>query len=364
MALVPAPALRVARFLGAPIYITWSWLLFVAVIVPLYTQRLNDWLSPGAAIGTAFALALMWGLSVLLHELGHVAAARLTGCEVERVEVGFLGGATIIHSADDSPGRELAVAAAGPAVSIALGVPGGIGMLTGTGASLGLDGIPGMFVSAVTLANLAIAAFNLLPGLPLDGGRVAVAILWRAIGDRNRATAIASYVGQAIAVVIAGYAASRVIRTPNPASEIPWVVILAVMSASLWSMAVRSRQEAHRDSALAGQLVVERLTPIDVLDGDLPAAALTTASTPFVLVQTARGLGYVDRSAASAEATVGELATVLPPHRVLGESATLLELRTAIREHGDAWYAVVAADGMPLGIAGAQALAAQAPGDR
>ncbi|WP_153503748.1 site-2 protease family protein [Cumulibacter manganitolerans] len=353
---MPPHALRVARFLGAPIYVTWSWLLFVAVIVPLYTQRLDDWLNPAAAVGTAAALALMWGLSVLLHELGHVAAARLTGCEVERVEVGFLGGATSIRSADDSPERELVVAAAGPAVSIALGVPGGIGILTGSGANLGLSGVAGMFVSAVTLANLAIAAFNLLPGLPLDGGRVAVGVLWRLTGDRARAVGIASYVGQGIAAALAGWAVWRVLGAPDPVHEIPWVLILAVMSASLWSMAARSRDESRRERALAAIPLVGRLTAIDVLDGALPASALAAARTPLVLVRTADGLGYVDRSAADDAGTLGALATVLPPHRILAETASALDLLAVVREHDDPWYAVVAADGTPLGITGEAAL--------
>ena len=348
--------MRLARFLGAPIYITWSWLLFVAIIVPLYTRRLESWFGTGQAIALSLALALMWGLSVLLHELGHVAAARANGCRVERVEIGFLGGATTVVGEDDSPGREFAIAAAGPAVSLALGVPGGIGMLTGNVTNLGFSGVPGLFISAITLANLAIAAFNLLPGLPLDGGRVAVAILWRVTGNRQRATVIASYVGQLIAAAVAVYAVSRVIGAAQPAREIPWVLALAVMSASLWSMAHRAREVAVREGELAGSPLADHLTPVDVLDGSWPASALHDAATPLVLVRSPDGLAYADRTVATATRVI-DAARPLAAHRILPESASRLDLLNAIRSHDDPWYVVVAADGTPLGIVGASALA-------
>lgn len=347
----------VARFLGAPIHITWSWLLFVAVIVPLYTRSLDDWLPTGTAVGVSVALALMWGISVLLHELGHVVAAKAAGCEVERVEIAFLGGATTVRGDDDSAGRELAIAAAGPAVSLALGLPGGISMLAGSGPGMGLDGIPGMFVSAITIANLAIAAFNMLPGLPLDGGRVAMALLWRTTGSKLRGTVITSYIGQAIAIALAGYALWWVASAFDPAREIPWVIALSIMSASLWSMAQRSRAAARREHELAATPLTDRLMHIDVLDGGLPSSALSSAATPLVLIRTPGGLGYADRSAVVGAGTLAQAATPLPPHRMLTESASRLDLLEAIQDHGDPWYVVVAADGTPLGIVGAGALA-------
>ncbi len=346
----------IARFLGAPIHITWSWLLFVAVIVPLYTRRLDDWLPSGTAIGVSIGLALMWGVSVLLHELGHVVAAKATGCEVDRVEIGFLGGATTVRGDDDSAGRELIIAATGPLVSLGLGLPGGISLLAGNGSNLGLPGIPGMFVSAITIANLAIAAFNLLPGLPLDGGRVAMALIWRATGNRLRAVVIASYIGEAIAIALVGYALWRVGRAFDPSREIPWVIALAIMSASLWSMARRSRQRAHREHELASSPLTDHLVPIDVLDGRLPASALSGAMTPLVLVRLKDGLGYADRGAPPGTGSLAQLSTPLPPNRVLGEAASRLDLLEALQDGAAPWYVVAAADGTPLGIVGASAL--------
>lgn len=352
--------MRLGRFLGAPIYVTWSWLLFVLVIVPLYTRQLQDWLGAASAIALSVLLALMWGLSVLLHELGHVAAAKALRFDVERVEIGFLGGATTVRSEQDSPRSELYVAAAGPAVSLALGLPGGISLLAGHGAGFGLDGVPGMLVSAITLANLAIGAFNLLPGLPLDGGRVAVAVLWKVTRNQYKATIIASYLGQAISAALALYALWRVMTSPQPAHQIPWVLAIAIMSASLWAMAASSRDAAIKEANLASRRLVDLLTPAETLDGSEPTAAAGSAGTSLVLVRSDRGLAYADRAlAAAASGTLAEHATALEPHRQLPEDATCLDLLHALREHADPWYVVVAADGTPLGVVGAQALAEQ-----
>lgn len=352
--------MRLGRFLGAPIYVTWSWLLFVLVIVPLYTRQLQTWLGLVPAIALSVLLALMWGGSVLLHELGHVAAARAMDFEVERVEIGFLGGATTVRSAEDSPRSELVVAAAGPAVSLALGLPGGISLLTGNGPGFGLDGVPGMLISAITLANLAIGIFNLLPGLPLDGGRVAVAVLWRVIGNQYKAAVIASYLGQAISVALALYALWRVLGSREPAGEIPWVLAIMIMSASLWAMATASRDTAIKEANLAAQPLVDRLTPIDTLDGRQPAGSAAAAASSLILVRTDGRLGYADRAiAAASEGTLAEHATPIEQHRRLPEDASLLDLLHALRKHAEPWYVVVAADGLPLGVVGAQALAGE-----
>lgn len=349
--------MRLGQFLGAPIYVTWSWLLFVLVIVPLYTRQLQAWLGTASAIALSVLLALMWGLSVLLHELGHVAAAKALKFDVERVEIGFLGGATTVRGEDDSPRSELLVAAAGPAVSLTLGLPGGISLLTGNGPGFGLDGVPGMLISAITLANLAIGVFNLLPGLPLDGGRVAVAVLWKVTGNQYRAAVIASYLGQAISAALALYALWRVMTSTQPTREIPWVLAIAIMSASLWAMAAASRDAAVKESNLASRQVVDQLTLTDVLDGNEPAVVASAASTPLVLVRTEAGLAYADRAVAAATGgSLAEVATLLEPHRQLPEDASCLDLLHALREHGDPWYVVIAADGLPLGVVGAQAL--------
>lgn len=352
-----ASPMRLGRFLGAPIYVTWSWLLFVAVIVPLYTRQLQTWLDTASAIALSVLLALMWGLSVLLHELGHVAAARALRYDVERVEIGFLGGATTIRGGDDSPRSELFVAAAGPVVSLALGLPGAISLLTGNGPGFGQDGVPGMLLSAITLANLAIGVFNLLPGLPLDGGRVAVAVLWKLTGNQYKATIIASYIGQAISAALALYALWWVMSSTEPARQIPWVLAIAIMSASLWAMAAASRDAAVKEAGLANRPLVDLLTATQTLDGDDPAAVAGSAETSLVLVRTKNGLAYADPTiAATSSGTMAENSTALEPHRRLPEDASCLDLLRALRTHDDPWYVVVAADGVPLGVVGAQTL--------
>ncbi|MFV0534371.1 MAG: site-2 protease family protein [Cumulibacter sp.] len=351
------PPLPLGRFLGAPIYVTASWFLFVLVIVPLYARQLQSWLGTAQAIALGAVMALMWGLSVLLHEFGHVAAARAMHFDVERVELGFMGGATTVRSEDDSPRSELVVSAAGPAVSLAIGLPGAISLITGNGPGFGVDGAWGMLLSAITLANLAIGVFNLLPGLPLDGGRVAVAVLWKATGNQHKATIMASYFGQVISAALAAYALWRVLSSTQPSREIPWVLAIAIMSASLWAMATASRDNAIKEARLAGQPLYERLMPVPVLDGREPAASASIVPDALVLVRTDDGLAYADRAVvSSATGTLADHATLLPEHRLLAEDASCLDLLHAIRRHEAPWFVVLAADDVPLGIVGAQAL--------
>ena len=147
-------------------------------------------------LGVAGALLLM--ASVVLHELAHVAAARLRGRRVDRITLFFHGGQAAHGEAAATPGEELLVTAAGPAVTLVVTI------VSAVGASL-LANVrhvgPLLQFSATTNAVLLLA--HLLPGLPLDGGRMVRALAWMATGDRHRGTAWAGRVGVASALVLA-----------------------------------------------------------------------------------------------------------------------------------------------------------------
>jgi Zn-dependent protease/CBS domain-containing protein len=187
---------RVGRVLGVPVLVSPSWLLFAAFVVISYGPALTaDFGTVRAYVGAgAFALLLL--LSVLLHEIGHCVVARAFGLPVRSITVTFLAGLTEITEPPQTPAREYAVAVVGPIVSLVL-------------ASVGLASVqlfergslPFLLAAVVAVSNGLVAAFNLLPGLPLDGGRVLRAAVWHVTGDPAKATRTAAWAGRLVALV-------------------------------------------------------------------------------------------------------------------------------------------------------------------
>jgi Zn-dependent protease len=195
-------AWRVGRIAGVEIKIDSSWI----VIFLLFTFSLAAFYFPHAFPASNHGYYWLLGLitsllvfaSVLFHELAHSVVARKQGEKVEDITLFILGGVARISEELKEPKKEFYLALAGPVSSFILG---GLFLLL----SFGLRNIshPVQVASAyLAYINLVLGGFNLLPGFPMDGGRVLRAILWRATGDLKRATRIASSVGQGIAFLL------------------------------------------------------------------------------------------------------------------------------------------------------------------
>ncbi len=179
---------------GIPIVLSLSWLISVLVIAILATpvvQQAIPHVGTGSAVLVAGGLGVLLGLSVLAHELGHCLAARSLGVPVIEVRLYLLGGVSELGRLPDSPREEAAIAAAGPGVSALLA--GIFGLLIGSTTP---HTVSWLLLIQLALANLVVAIFNILPALPLDGGRVLRAGVWRASGRRRWGT---------LAAVIGGY---------------------------------------------------------------------------------------------------------------------------------------------------------------
>ena len=171
---------RLGTILGFPVEINLSFVLLLAFV-------LLAWGGPLGVVLVCLAFA-----SVLLHELGHALVARTLGVHVSGIELSFFGGAAKMVQMPQTASHELAIAAAGPAVSLALG-----------GAGLGLAALTGMGLFAwIGWTNLVIAGFNLIPALPMDGGRILRALLTRRF-DFVRSTDIAVSVSRVVAIAFA-----------------------------------------------------------------------------------------------------------------------------------------------------------------
>lgn len=193
--------LPLGRFRGVPIYFAPSWLLIAGLLTVYYAPIVEDavlGVSSGGAYGLAALFAVLFALCVLAHEMGHTAVSLALGHSVRRIVIFLLGGVSEIESEPRRARDEFLISAAGPAVSAALAGAAGIGY-----ELVQPDSRPGVLLGLLFWSNLVVVVFNVLPGLPLDGGRMLRAAVWGAVGARLTATRVAAWTGRAVAVVVA-----------------------------------------------------------------------------------------------------------------------------------------------------------------
>jgi Zn-dependent protease len=211
--MAPRTNFQLARIFGIRIGVGVSWFvvlfLFIFVVTPVFHAELGG--SRTTAYLIAVASVLSFFASLVLHELGHALVARRSGLHVAGIDLWALGGITRIGDVQ-SPATELRVAAAGPLVTLGVIVlcivAGGLASDSGHffDAALGSEGVRAtpalVWLSWVATINVLVLAFNLVPAFPLDGGRIAHAIVWWRTGDRNRATRATGRAGQVFALAL------------------------------------------------------------------------------------------------------------------------------------------------------------------
>lgn len=187
------------RIAGIPVVMPWSGLLGVLLIAYLWTPSFAArGTARGQEIVVALVFAVLFYVSVLLHEAGHAAVARACGYPVQQIVLWVLGGYTSYHRHDDSSWREGLIAAAGPATSLLLGVAC---WAAGT-AGLAGDGTAAAVLAALAWSNTLLGVYNALPGLPLDGGAVLKSLVWGISGSEHRGTVVAGWAGRVVAVAV------------------------------------------------------------------------------------------------------------------------------------------------------------------
>ncbi len=197
----------VGRWFGFPIRIDYSWFLVVALVVWTFSTSWFPVRAPGYADGTylgmGVAAALLFFLSVLLHELAHSLVARSRGIPVEGITLFIFGGIAQAREEAKRPLDEFLLTIAGPLCSLALS--GAFYGIAAANAALGGPQVLGTIASTLGLLNLVLAIFNMIPGFPLDGGRIFRSIAWAATGDLGRATRWATWGGRAFGGVLILY---------------------------------------------------------------------------------------------------------------------------------------------------------------
>ena len=237
---------RVAKIFGININIDPSWLVIFLLFTwslggHYFPQNYPQW-SKGLAWGLGFLTSLLVFVSVLVHELTHSLVARQQGDEVSDITLFLLGGVAQIRQEPDKPLKEFGMAIVGPLSSFILAA-----VFFGLSVFLSRVSQP-LSASALYLAiiNTGLAVFNLLPGFPMDGGRVLRSIVWKITGDLKKATRIASLVGQAIAFLLLATGFLQILRGQFSGL---WLILIGLF---LQSAAARGYEQAVVRSLLQG----------------------------------------------------------------------------------------------------------------
>lgn len=350
------------RYAGIQVRAHWSvlvtvvlltWLLGASVL-PTQLPHENKAVIWAVAVGAAAGLFV----SLLAHELAHSVVAQRHGLRVERITLWLLGGTSQLVDEPRDPSTDLKVALAGPATSAALGVAiMAVALLLGTAA--GQTVATGLIWLAVT--NIILAVFNLLPGAPLDGGRVLRALVWRRTGDRLRAATTADRSGRTLGLALMLIGVAEIVLLRNFGGL--WLMLLG------WFLRTAADAELA-DSALRHRLGDARLGDVMTLaplavPASWSVAAFIASDAPhtghrlFPVIDTAdRPVGVLSLPAlarlpeqARAQLTVGAVARPLPPmaHMRVDDRITDALTKTMLRP-GLGLIAVVDEAGHLIGI--------------
>jgi Zn-dependent protease len=208
---------RLARVFGIPIAVNWSWFLVLFLMIYSltgYYQEVIAGSEDSGAFVLATASALLFFVSIVLHELGHALVAMRNGIGITGIDLFLFGGVAKLERDSDSPGVEFKIAIAGPLVTLVIAllcmlisflIAGASDFWAGVRFESGdLSDAALAMLSYLAFVNVVLLAFNLIPAFPLDGGRIARAFLWWRTGDRNRATGMAAQVGRLFSYVLIG----------------------------------------------------------------------------------------------------------------------------------------------------------------
>lgn len=263
----PPGTIRIGSIAGSDVLVSSSWFLVAGLIAFVMAPRVEQ-VAPGLGVWkyvAGFAFAVILYFSVLLHEASHALMARRYGFPVTSITLHFLGGMTAIEGESRRPREEFMIAVVGPLTSIGVGV-----------AAVGLwfvtpDGLLRLAVEGLAGANLLVGVLNLVPGLPLDGGRVLKSGVWRLTGDPHRGTLVAGWGGRVTAIVVMSWPLVMEPLLGVPPDLIDFVLVF-VIALFLWSgatAAMASARVRRRLPALVARSLARRT--ITVPD-DLPLA--------------------------------------------------------------------------------------------
>jgi len=347
------------RIFGVPLVVSPAWLLivvFAVIVVPTSLRQHIPGLSNTASVVTAVALIALIYAAVLAHEASHVLVAKAFKLRVGRVVLQLLGAQSEVLDHPETPGRAYLVAAVGPLTSITLAAIGAL-----VAAQFATNSIGWVLAWSFAWINGLVGAFNLLPGLPLDGGQMLRAVIWHFTKDKLRALLIAGWVGRGVAVAVALTA----FVAPNVASSDSafGVFYLVFIAFFIWSNASISIAQARVGVAVPSLNLATFVRPALTVEAQLPLAeavrrARAIGARALVVVDGRdRWAGIVSEAAVQATPverqpwmSVSDLARPVEAGLVLSATLNGEDLMTAIQKTPASEYLVADSNGRLRGV--------------
>ena len=353
----PSPGFRIARPFGIPVYISPYWFLIAGLFVFLYARGLVRSVPDSLRYPVAAAFVVLLYASVLVHELSHSVVARAFGLPVRKILLYPLGGFSEIEREPPTPGQEFLVSAACPAISLVLA---GAGYLVVRG--IDPQGVGGVLLDQLIVANLLVGIFNLLPGLPLDGGRMLRAGVWKVTGRPGQATVAAAWACRVLAICVLVVPLALYARAGNSVDlfDAAW---LAVIAAFMWTgagQALRATRVRERLPGLQARALARRAIPIPAnlpLAEAIRRADAAQARALVVVDHEDRPIAIVNETAVMATPPqrrpwieAGTLARTIDPGLVLPADLSGMALVEAVRRTPASEYLLVEKTGQVFGV--------------
>jgi Zn-dependent protease len=344
----------VARPFGIPVYVSPYWFIIAGVFIIIYANDLSNTLAGSTRYWVAAAFVVLLYLSVLVHELSHSVVAQGYGLQVRRIMLYPIGGVSEIEREAPTPGREFAVAAAGPALSLALGAVGwGL-------TKVAPYGVTGVLIRQLMVANIIVGVFNLLPGLPLDGGRMLRAVIWKVTKKPTTSTIAAAWVGRgrargllAIPFFSGGLSGGDIVSTL-------WVVVIAAFMWTAAGQSIKASRFRERLPALQARRLVRRAVTVQAstpLAEAIRQADESGARAVLVVDHDNKPIAIVNEAAVTATPAqrrpwieTGSVARTIDQGLVLNADLQGMGLLDALRRNPASEYLLVETSGQVAGV--------------
>jgi Zn-dependent protease len=352
----------VGRPFGIPVHISPYWFIIAGIFIIIYARNLDGTLSGNVRYVVAAVFVVQLYASVLVHELSHSIVARGFGLPVRRILLYPLGGFSEIEREPPTPGQEFLVSAAGPLLSLVLGFAAlwstkGVAEFT----------IPWIVLRELMYANFVVAAFNFLPGLPLDGGRMLRAVIWKLSGRPGTATIAAAWAGRGLAIALLVVVPLRM--SANGGDLLYTVVWAAAISAFMWTgagQAIRATKFRARLPELQARRLARKAISVQAstpLAEAIRQADEARARAVVVVDHDSKPIAILNEAAVMATPPqrrpwieAGTLARSVEPSLVLPADISGMALLEAVRRAPASEYLLVEPSGQVYGVLAARDL--------